>query len=330
MIIGHKKQWQLLKKSKEMGKLSHAYLFSGEEKLGKKTLAIEFAKFLNCLDSGKIKPCNNCKNCLNIEKGIYPDFVIIEPVFLQNEKNKNKKNSLNSSKSIGIKQIKDLILKLSLRSFSSLYKIAIIDDAHLMTYEAQNCFLKFLEEPKGDVVLILITSYPEMLLPTILSRVEKINFFPVEKEEIEKYIFSKKQFNNTEEIFLIAKGKPGTVIDFLNSPDDYSNYKKTISELENIINSDISFRFNYLRKLIEENSNFLLKISEILNIWLNYFRYELLLRLNIKEKENNKILQKYSLSKIIKIINLIQSTNFLISTTNVNPKLAIELLLIEI
>ena len=74
MIIGHQKQWQFLKNSYKTDKLSHAYLFYGPTGLGKKKLAVEFVKFLNCENTSDNKPCNICRACIDIEKGIYPDF----------------------------------------------------------------------------------------------------------------------------------------------------------------------------------------------------------------------------------------------------------------
>ena len=144
MIIGHKNQWNFLKKSAELDRLSHAYLFSGENQLGKKTLAIEFVKFLNCSAKDfSEKPCQVCRNCQDVQKKAHPDFVLIEPE--------------NSHKEIQISQIRNLIWKLSLRPYSAVFKVAILDKAHSMSQEAQSCFLKLLEEPKGKALLILIT-----------------------------------------------------------------------------------------------------------------------------------------------------------------------------
>ncbi|MBU2634891.1 DNA polymerase III subunit delta', partial [Patescibacteria group bacterium] len=140
---GHQKQWQFLKKSAELGRLPHALLFYGQEGLGKKALAIEFSKFL-------------------IKKTSPPDFILIEP----------------QGKEIQIAQIRSLIQGLSFKPYLADFKIAVINKAHLMSQESQNCFLKFLEEPTDKTYLILITEYPAMLLPTILSRVQKLRFFP--------------------------------------------------------------------------------------------------------------------------------------------------------
>ncbi len=315
MLIGHQKQWQFLKKSAESGKLPHGLLFYGQGQLGKKTLAIEFIKFLNC-QSAK-KPCQICRNCQDIKKGVYPDFVLVE--------------SDPSREQIQISQMRNLIEKLSLRPYSALFKIAIIDRAHLMSQEAQNCFLKLLEEPKGNVILILVTEYPQLLLPTILSRVQKLRFFPVKSTEIESYLLSQGiPKEKTEYLSSFSFGKPGQALDFLLNPQKLDNQKKYISDLIEISNSDFASRFKYAKGLVEKKADAETKdLKEVLDTWLRYFRNIFLARLG-RQAHKEQAFSQYSLSKLKDIIELIQTTNFLVSTTNVNLKLALENLLIKI
>lgn len=246
---GHQKQWEFLKKSAELGRLPHALLFYGQKGLGKKALAIEFSKFL----VGKISP---------------PDFILIEP----------------QGKEIQIAQIRSLMQGLSFKPYLADFKIAVLNKAHLMTQEAQSCFLKFLEEPTDKTYLILITEYPAMLLPTILSRVQKIRFFPAKGFKIE---------------------------------DD----KDLISDLIKMSESDLASRFQYAKNISAED------LKEILDTWLRYFRKIFINRLTGQEVKD---FSRYSLSKLKDIIRHIQSTKFLISTTNTNPRLALEILLIKL
>jgi len=291
MIIGHQKQWQFLKKSLELGKLSHAYLFSGETQLGKKKLALELAKLIN----GE-----------NFDFG-HPDLTLIEP----------------EGREIQIVQIRELIQKLSLRPYSAFLKVAMIDQAHLMNSEAQNCFLKTLEEPKGNTILILITEAPETLFSTIRSRCEIIKFYPVKISEIENYLKNQGvSKEKSEEIARLSLGRPGLAIDFLTNPQKLENQKKVIEELIKISSgkTSLSLRFQYAKDLALAP-----KLSEILNIWLSYFRAVLLeqfLPPEVREPE-------YPFPKLKNIIKQIQNTNFLISTTSVNPRLALEILMLQ-
>lgn len=317
MIMGHQKHWQFLKKLAELEKIPHALLFYGQEKLGKKTLAIEFVKFLDC-QNPEIRPCQNCRSCQDIQKKQHPDLMVIEPI----------------KKEIQIFQIRELIWKLSLHSYSAPFKVAIIDRAHLMNQEAQNSLLKTLEEPKGKTLLILVSEYPEMLFPTILSRVQKIKFCSVEKKEIENFLkkegFGEKE---SEEIIKLSLGRPGEIMEFVLDPQKFKNQKKLISDLVTISNSDLALRFQYAKELTEEDRD----LKEILKMWLRYFRDILILNFKKPEskiapthEEDLNQFHKYSFNKIKNILKLIQKTNFLISNTNVNPRLSLEILLMEL
>jgi len=291
MIIGHQKQWQFLKKSAELGRLSHAYLFSGQEKLGKKTVALEWISLLFGQSPTRLLT------------GVHPDFILITPV----------------QKEIQISQIKDLNYRVSLRPYLASFKTAIIDQAHSMNQEAQNCFLKTLEEPRGKTLLILISEYPEFLLPTIRSRSEIIKFYQVSKKEIENYLKEQGvEEKKAQVISQISQGKPGLVIDFLNQPQKLKERTAVLNEIIRLTNSDLSLRFQYAQKISQMPD-----LKEILNIWLSYFRENLISSLNSK-------VEPWKIEKLVKILEKIQSTNFLISTTNVNSRLALEILMFEL
>ncbi|MCX6764963.1 MAG: hypothetical protein NT148_00250 [Candidatus Nealsonbacteria bacterium] len=304
-MLGHNKQWKLLENMALRGDMPHAYLFSGQEQLGKKNIAIELAKLLFCED--RKKPCGKCRSCRDIDKNCHPDFI----------------SSFNQSSEIQIKDIRDLIWKLSLKPYIAPFKIAVIDNAHLMNSESQNCFLKTLEEPKGKVLMILITSYPEMMLQTILSRVQQIKFFPVESEEIKKYLLKTGESEKkAEHITSLSLGRPGRAMELASNNDKIEECEKIIADLKKITASDLGARFQYAKKVLaDEDSS--TKLKEILESWLNYFRKMMLDKIKSKSKEG------YSVLKIKKILNKIQTIYYLVSTTNVNQKLALEIVMME-
>jgi len=310
MLFGHREKWESLIKSAKNHRLAHGLLFSGPEQVGKKTFAIEFAKYLNCLSKDK-KPCGVCKNCKDIENGIFPDFILLEPQ--------------GKGGDTQISQVRELIEKLSFKPYSSFYKIAVIDKAHLMTSQAQNCFLKFLEEPPKNTILILISEYPYTLLPTIRSRVQEIKFSLVEKEEILKLI---KSHNITgqklREIAFLSAGRPGTALVFCQNPEVLKEKKKLIQDLFLMTTSDLAFRFNYLNEISDFSQT---KAEEILKTWLFYLRGVFITRLQDKKRQS-KI--PYSLPKLKKVIENLQRILFLISTTNINIKIAFENFLIDL
>lgn len=253
----YKKQWDILVKSAKMEYLPHALLFWGEEGIGKKEFAVNFV-------SSIIK-----------ENPGHPDFILLEP---------KKIDSIKSSEKalIQISQIREIIEKLSFKPYSSDRKFAIIDRAHLMAKDAQNCFLKFLEEPGEKTHLILLTEYPNLFLPTILSRVQKIRFY---------------------------------------SDIEIQEDSETVLELLKVSKQDLGSRFNFAKSLAEKDS------CKVLDIWLKYFRKILFLKIKGTKEEN---FESYSILKIKDIISQIQVTKTLISSTNVNPKLTLEVLLMNL
>lgn len=307
MIIGHKKQLQFLEKSIKLNKLSHAYLFYGPQHIGKKAVALEFVKLLNCSatsDFGRL-----CGKCLSCQAKINPDLAIIEPE--------------EQGKEIKIAQIKKLQRELSLSPYQAKIKTAIVDEAEKMNSEAQNCFLKTLEEPQGETVLILIAEHPESLLPTILSRVEKIKFSVLPKKEVEKYLLSQKiELKKIQEIVLISDGKPGAAINLANDSEKITIQKQKIKEISRLSESDIAVRFQYAKTLSQNPQ----EVAEILDIWLRYFRNVFLAKI----KGEKTSLPNHTIAKLKNILKALQCTSSLIGNTNVNLRLSLEMLMMEL
>ncbi len=308
MLIGHQKQWDFLKKAAENKRFSHAYLFAGREKLGKKTLALQWISFLTeLLQEAKVE--KRTKFSLTN----HPDLIFITP----------------GEKEIQIVQIRDLIRKLSLKSSGAPFKAAVIDNAHLMNREAQSSLLKTLEEPRGETLLILISDKTQYLFPTILSRVQTVRFNSVAKEEIENYLskqgVSKKE---TEEISGLASGRPGVALDLISDKRKLADFNQRIAELDKISNSALCFRFEYVKKLADD----LESIKDVLDTWLAYFRDVLLARFSSSKlscRPTNENFERYPAAKIKNIIENIQTTKFLLASTNANSKLALETLMLE-
>ena len=178
-ILGQDRPRQVLKKAFRNSHIPNAYLFYGPESIGKKFTAIEVAKALNCKVSGPADGCDQCNSCLKIEKRTHPDFFLLEP----------KKSSPTARESIlKIDAIRELQKKLVYLPYEGQTKVAVIDNAEYMTPQAANSFLKTLEEPQSQTLIILIASNPYQLLPTIVSRCQGIRFYPLPAEAVRKII----------------------------------------------------------------------------------------------------------------------------------------------
>lgn len=280
MIIGHKKQRDFLNKMVLSGEVPHALLFSGPEQVGKKKVALD-------LISSVFK-----ESMAN-----HPDFTMVVP----------------ESKQIQIGQIRDVNWKLSLKPVKAPVLGVVIDQAHLMTRHAQNCFLKTLEEPKTNALLILVTEHPDFLLPTIVSRCQAVKFYPVPGEEIRKSLKNSAPQKDLDEIVGVSMGRPGLAVEFSECADKLKKRRETIKELDNIVSSPVSKRFDCAKELSERDD-----LRGVLAVWLYYFREKLL--------SGSGALSAVRLKNIL---DSIQETMHLLSTTNVNSRLALEILMME-
>lgn len=148
--------------------VAHAYLFTGPRGTGKKKAAIQMAKAIFCDQRKNGDSCDTCMNCRRVEHGNHPDLHLIEP----------------EGRSIKIDQIRELRKEFNYSVVEAKTKIYILVDADTMTREAANSLLKFLEEPIGNVIAILLTTNQHSMLPTILSRCQVIPFHELPWQEI--------------------------------------------------------------------------------------------------------------------------------------------------
>ena len=166
-FLGQERAVSILKAYIRSGRIPNAFIFSGIDGIGKFSLAKEFAKALNCKEQ-KDTACDKCSNCIQIDKEIHPDLFIIRPAGRANL--------------ITIDMIRELEKFLNLSPQVGIKKIFIVDQADKMNEESSNAFLKNLEEPPLDSVIIFITSNPDNLLRTIKSRCQEIKFSALKRK----------------------------------------------------------------------------------------------------------------------------------------------------
>ncbi len=171
-IIGQELAKKILLNAMRNNKIPNAYLFYGEDGVGKFLVAVAFAKAVNCLEK-EWDFCDKCRNCRLIDEKRTPDFKIVEP---------------EDTDQIKIDTIRDIKKEVGFKKVHLKRRFVIIREAEKMNREAQNAFLKTLEEPPSDTTFILITRNIFGLYPTIISRCQKIRFRKLKKEEIKKYL----------------------------------------------------------------------------------------------------------------------------------------------
>ena len=163
-------------------RLPHALIFAGPSGVGKRTLALLVAQQVNCLSPAGEDACGACRSCLKIISGNHPDIREIKP----------------EGTVIRIEQIRALINEVAFEPFEARYRLAILDPADQMKAETANSLLKTLEEPPSRTYLILITSKPYALLPTIRSRCRLLQFGGLPQQEIEEYLIGVQKLDSKE------------------------------------------------------------------------------------------------------------------------------------
>ena len=236
------------------GNVSHAYILSGEEGMGKRTLAEAFALSLMCQDRHGGEPCGQCHACKQVLSGNHPDVI-----YVTHEK----------PASIGVddvrRQINDTV---SIKPYSGGYKLYIVDEAQKMTVQAQNALLKTIEEPPAYVVILLLTSNEEIFLPTILSRCVKLSLKPLTDEQIRAYLKERLKVEGPQaEVYTaFARGNLGKAIDLSQSEDFQRFYEELAELLKNLKKEDISQLLERIKRWKDEGRD-LYQCLDFMQMW---------------------------------------------------------------
>ena len=158
-LAGQEHVGNTLRQAVMQGRVSHSYLFCGTRGSGKTTTARVLSKAVNCLDPQDGDPCDECAICVSINEGRNLDII-----------------ELDAASNRGVEEIREIRDKVHFQPAQNRRKVYIIDEAHMLTREASNAFLKTLEEPPAHVIFILCTTEADRILPTILSRCQRYDF----------------------------------------------------------------------------------------------------------------------------------------------------------
>lgn len=319
-IIGHEDIIKHLQNAIRAKMISHAYIFHGEEGMGKKSLALTFAKTLQCIEKG-VQPCNCCKSCIQADSGNQPDIL-----WISHEKN-----------SIGVDDIRKQINgDIQVKPYQSPYKIYIIDDGDKMTENAQNALLKTIEEPPEYAIILLLARSLQSLLPTILSRCIILDLKPIELQLIKEHLMNKLQIPDyvAELAAGFSGGNVGKAIKYASS-EDFERKKEDIFHILRYIDD---MKLHEIIAGIKTISDDKASIYDYIDIIMLWFRDVLMLKatndpnLLLFKDEYQTIKKQASIRSYDEIENIINSMEEAKNKlyANVNFDITIELMLLSI
>lgn len=319
-IIGQEQLKEHLEGVISAGKVSHAYIISGERFSGKEFIAKIFAMALQCEGEGS-KPCQECHSCKQALSDNHPDIIRV---------------THEKPGSIGVDDIRGQINgDIAIKPYSSPRKIYIINEAEKMTVQAQNALLKTLEEPPAYAVILLLTTNINAFLPTILSRCVVLNMKPVADEKVKRYLMEELQVPDyrAEVCVAFARGNVGKAKQLASSEDFEKVKEEALSLLKYVQDMDVTEMVAAVRKI----SEYKLEVNDYLDILCIWYRDVLLFKatgdanhLIFREELSNirRVAGRTSYEGIEKVIRSLEKAKVRLDA-NVNFELAMELLLMD-
>lgn len=321
-IVGQEQLKEHLVNAVLLNKVSHAYMINGDRSAGKEFIAKTFAMALQCENPEGAEPCQECHSCKQALSSNHPDII-----FITHEK----------PNTIGVDDIRSQINgSVAIKPYQGPRKIYIISEGEKMTAQAQNALLKTLEEPPEYVVIFILTTNMNAMLPTILSRCVTLNMKPVRDEELKKYLMETMGIPDYKADICVAfaRGNTGKAR-LLAKSEEFDKVKEEAITLLKYING---MEINEIVAAIKKINEYKLEVNDYLDILSIWYRDVLLFKathdvnhLIFKEEIQyiKKVADRSTYEGIESVIDALEKSKQRLSA-NVNFDLTMELLLLTI
>ncbi len=324
-IVGHEHAIHMLRRTLAAQQVRHAYLLTGPARIGKGLLARRFAQTLLCTGGpdpsiAPQEPCNQCLSCRKVLHGNHPDVHVI--------------SRAADKLYILIEQVRELQSDAARRTMEGRRNVFIIEDAQDMNAQAANCLLKTLEEPEPDVVLLLTVPDTGLLLPTILSRVQKISMQLLTTSQIKQALVGQWEVEarEAELIAALAAGRLGWAVQAVEDEDVLAERKAQLELVVGLPAANKVQRFDFVQKLGTDGE----KVHTLLELWLLWWRdmvltangcLDLTINVDMRELLRSQA-ARIGTSEAERMVRAILQTQEALEQ-NVNARVALEVLMLD-
>lgn len=326
------------------GRLAHAYLLSGPPHVGKRTLALDLAAAVNCAvlngqqagsmfgqPEGLRGPCGNCEPCRRIRRGVFADLKIV-----------SVGGDPRVTTRISIDQVREAENFLAVTAVEGSWKVVIFDGAETLSAgqsEPANALLKTLEEPPPQVLVLLLTTSEDAILPTIRSRCRTLPLRPMPGEALSAHLVSQRgvEPDRARRLARLARGCPGWAINALEDPGLLEAYRERLAQISDIARSPLDSRFSYANTLAGGFSGDRESVRQELYLWERWWRDVLLLKEGLSDRVHNddrpeELQSQADATTTADIVEFLESVRETLTAldANVNPRLALECLMLAV
>lgn len=254
-LLGHEWAVDMLRQHIAHQSMRHAYLITGSPGLGRRSLALAFARSLTCSAApAPGESCGECRNCRQMSAMQHPDLTIIE------------------SETVGgmlkVEQIRELRKSVLLSPYQAPYRIILLLRFEEANASAANALLKTLEEAPSKVVLLLTADNAEQLLPTIVSRCEVIRLRPLATSRVDEFLRAKGTDESKAKLLAsLSAGRPGYALRLLEDDTALEFRHEKLDEVEELLSASRVARFAYAEQLAKDKEAFRATLLLWLSLW---------------------------------------------------------------